>query len=92
MASVTLELPRPLRPAAGGVESVRFEATTVSDLLLALVGRFPALHEQLLTANGRLKGSVLLYVDGEDIRYRERELTVLPEGSRVTLVRAIAGG
>jgi sulfur-carrier protein len=92
MAHVTIELPPALRPAAGGLASDSFEAASVSDLLSALGDRYPRLREQLLTPNGRLRGSVLLYLDGEDIRYRERERTILPEGSTVTIVRAIAGG
>lgn len=92
MPSVLVELPPALRTAAGGAESVRVEADNVDQLLRTLVGRYPLLRDPLLGPNNRLRSSVLVYVDGEDIRYHERESTALAEGNKVTILRAIAGG
>lgn len=71
---------------------MRVEADDVDQLLRTLVERYPLLRDPLLGPNNRLRSSVLVYVDGEDIRYRERERTALAEGNKVTILRAIAGG
>ena len=47
-----VRIPPVLRAAAGGEKQVEVEATTVGEVLAALIARYPSLEGQLLTPDG----------------------------------------
>jgi molybdopterin converting factor small subunit len=79
-----VRIPPTLREQTGGERELLAEGETVRDLLDDLMGRFPALEEQLPFAN--------VYVEGEDVRTLEGLDTEVKPGSTVILLPAMAGG
>ncbi|HXG26009.1 MAG TPA: ubiquitin-like small modifier protein 1 [Candidatus Binatia bacterium] len=88
----TVKLPSVLRPHANGERAIDVEAATVGDAVRALVGRHPALAEQLLTPEGELHRFVNVYVNGRDVRYLEGLATPIGAQDEIRLLPAIAGG
>lgn len=84
-----------LRPIAGQkrVEFELPEATTVKELLSAVVTRFPAMRRELLDEHGELYPHVHLFVNGRDTPYLEHAAnTVIREGDKVDIFPAVGGG
>ena len=92
MARMTVKVPTPLRPLAGGVSEVSLDSTTVGGAIQTLADTNPALKRHLLTPDGRLRSFVTVYLNDEDIRYLSREATPLKDGDVVSIVPAVAGG
>ncbi|MHC4959438.1 MAG: ubiquitin-like small modifier protein 1 [Planctomycetota bacterium] len=84
-----------LRPIVGG-KTVEFplpEGTTVQALLDAIVGKYPAMREELLDAEGQLYPHVHLFINGRDAPYLDAGMdTVLTARDKVDLFPAVAGG
>lgn len=87
-----VRIPPILRESAGGNKQVELEGGTVGDVLQQLVDQFPALRDQLFTADGELNRFVNVYLNEEDVRYLSELDT--PAGGRDTIVvlPAMAGG
>jgi sulfur-carrier protein len=79
-----VRIPPTLREQTGGQRDLVAEGKTVGDLLDDLMGRFPALEDQLPFAN--------VYVEGEDVRTLDGLETEVKPGSTVILLPAMAGG
>ena len=88
----TIRLPSVLRAQANGEKAVEVEARTVGDAVQALVGRHPALADQLLTPEGDLHRFVNVYLNGRDVRYLEGLATTVESRDEIRLLPAIAGG
>ena len=80
----TIRIPPTLREQTGGARELPAEGDTVRELLDDLMGRFPALEQQLPFAN--------VYVEGEDVRTLDGLETEVRPGSTVILLPAMAGG
>jgi sulfur-carrier protein adenylyltransferase/sulfurtransferase len=92
MPRATVRIPTPLRPFAGGVPEVTLEGTTVGGVIRSLAEANPSLKRHLYTPEGRLRSFVTVYLNDEDVRYLEREATLLKDGDVVSIVPAVAGG
>ncbi|MGD0588015.1 MAG: molybdopterin-synthase adenylyltransferase MoeB [Thermoplasmata archaeon] len=92
MPKATVKVPTPLRSFTGGASELSLEGTTVGAVIRGLAEANPALKHHLFTPEGRLRNFVTVYLNDEDIRYLEREATVLKEGDIVSIVPAVAGG
>ena len=90
--SATIRIPTPLRTATGGVATVEVNGATVGEALAALEQAHPGVSERLLDDSGRLRRFVNVFVNDEDVRFRELLDTPVREGDRVTIVPSIAGG
>jgi sulfur-carrier protein adenylyltransferase/sulfurtransferase len=90
--SVKILIPTPLRHYAGKQESYMTEATDVGEALEKLTGEYTELKRHLYTDEGKLRSFVNIYVNDEDIRYLEKEKTVLRSGDVLSIVPSIAGG
>jgi sulfur-carrier protein len=86
-----VRIPPTLRDETGGKRELAAEGDTVRDLLDDLMGRFPALQEQLVE-DGDLAPFVNVYVEGEDVRTLDGLETEVRPGSTVILLPAMAGG
>lgn len=67
-------------------------ASTVTELLAALVTRYPSLEFHLLDSDGRLRRHFNLFVNGGHIRELDGLDTVLKPGDRLVLLASAAGG
>jgi molybdopterin converting factor small subunit len=88
----TVKLPSVLRAHANGEREVAVEGGTVGAAVQSLVGRHPALADQLLTPEGDLHRFVNVYVNGRDVRYLAGLQTPVEARDEIRLLPAIAGG
>ena len=88
----TVRLPSVLRQHAAGERAIEVDGSTIGDAVRALVGRQPALAEQLLNPEGELHRFVNVYLNGQDVRYLSGLETPVGDRDEIRLLPAIAGG
>ncbi len=88
---VTVQIPTPMRDAAGGRADVAVTGATVRAVLADLVARHPGLEAKLFD-KGALRPYVNVFVDDEDIRYLDDLDTPVADAQTVALIPAVAGG
>jgi sulfur-carrier protein len=90
---MTIILPTPLRPLAGGQAAIEVDARTVAEALAALTRAHPELRNHLFTAEGRLRAFVNVYLNDEDVRYLPaKSETAVEAVDTLTIIPSIAGG
>ncbi len=90
--TVTIVIPTALRQHTHNKVELQLSARTVRDALKELVTTFPNLRGQLYSDGGRLRNFINIYLNEEDIRYKEGESTPLKDGDTLMIVPAVAGG
>jgi molybdopterin/thiamine biosynthesis adenylyltransferase/rhodanese-related sulfurtransferase/molybdopterin converting factor small subunit len=90
--TVTIIIPTALRQHTDDEDELKLNARTVSDALKELVTAFPSLRRHLYSESGRLRNFINIYLNEEDIRYKEGESTPLKDGDTLMIIPAIAGG
>ena len=68
------------------------DGETVLDALVAIADRGPRARDYLLTADGRLRRSYAVLVNGVDIRSHDGPGTRLNDGDILTVVPSLSGG
>ncbi|WP_218919362.1 ubiquitin-like small modifier protein 1 [Longibacter salinarum] len=91
-ATVTVRIPTPLRSYTDGQATVESNGETVKDVLTHLVDRYGDLKSNLYTDDGTLRQFVNIYVNDDDIRYKDGPDTPVSAGDEVSIVPSIAGG
>jgi sulfur-carrier protein len=89
---VQVIIPPTLRRFCGGAEQVEVQPGTVTEVIDQLHDRFNGIRDRLLEGSGKVRGSVLLFVNEQDIRFLENQETHLLQGDRLSIVPAFAGG
>jgi len=90
---MTIFIPTPLRPYAGGKDAVEVDAATVAQALEALTGAHPDLRKHLFSAEGKLRAFVNIYLNDEDVRYLPaKEATAVTATDTLSIIPSIAGG
>jgi MoaD family protein len=87
-----IHIPSPLRQYTGKQASVDVPGKTVDEALTGLVSQHPDLKRHLFKEDGTLRAFVNVYVNDEDMRYLQKEATVLKDGDTLSIVPSIAGG
>ena len=87
-----IRIPSPLRQYAGKQASIEVPARTVGEALAGLVSQHPDLRHHLYADDGKLRAFVNVYVNDEDMRYLQKEATLLKDGDTISIVPSIAGG
>jgi molybdopterin converting factor small subunit len=90
--TATVRIPSALRPFAGGRSELAVAPGSLREVLEAVGREAPALRERLVGKAGEPRRHVNLFVNDEDVRFRDGLDTPVREGDRVTIVPAIAGG
>ena len=90
--AIKVRIPVPLRRSVGGLKEVFAQGDTVQAVIQKIDQEHPGFGERVLTEAGELTRFVNIYVNGEDIRFREGIITALEEGDEISIVPAIAGG
>ncbi|MEO5361457.1 MAG: MoaD/ThiS family protein [Nitrospirota bacterium] len=89
--AVKVRIPTPLQKLTEGKEEVEAVAGTVIDMIKDLDGRYAGISERI-TDGGKVRRFVNIYINEEDIRFLQGELTPVKDGDIVSIVPAIAGG
>lgn len=86
-----VRIPTPLRPHAGGHDTVEAAGATVGEVLGHVGQSYPALHERIFDGP-ELRRFVNIYVNDEDIRYLDDLSTPVAPNDEVSIIPAVAGG
>jgi molybdopterin synthase sulfur carrier subunit len=89
---VRISIPPTLRKLCSGEDAVLVRPGTLSDALNQLQERFHGIQERLCDENGEIRGSVLIIVNDEDVRFLAAKQTPLKSGDEVAIIPAFAGG
>jgi molybdopterin converting factor small subunit len=89
---VKVIIPTPLRQYTEKKDSVELEANTVGGALAGLTAQYGDLRRHLFTDDGKLRNFVNVYLNDEDIRYLQKEQTLLKDQDVLSIVPSIAGG
>lgn len=89
--TIKVRIPTPLQKLTGGKAEVECSAKDVSELVDALEKEYPGIKERL-SDGGKIRRFINIYVNEEDIRFMNKEETILKDGDNISIVPAIAGG
>jgi molybdopterin synthase sulfur carrier subunit len=89
--SVTVKIPTPLRPLAGGVAEVKVEGGTVAEVFRNLEGKHKGFAERVLDGQA-VKRFINVYVNEDNIRDHKELDTPVKSGDTVSILPSIAGG
>lgn len=87
-----VRIPAPLRKLTQDKAVVEVEGATIKELLAGLEKNYPGLKERICDESGQIRRFVNIFVNGEDIRFKEGADTKIDAGSEVSIIPAIAGG
>ena len=89
---VEVILPNLLRDSAGGETRLTVHGSTLREALEALFVKFPNLRVHLYDERGRMRQHVLVFYNGESIRWLETLDVPLREGDTLQVINAVSGG
>ena len=87
-----VRIPAPLRKLTNDQAVVEVQGKTVQELLASLDKNYPGLKERICDESGQIRRFVNIFVNGEDIRFKEGPSTTVADGAEVSIIPAIAGG
>jgi molybdopterin converting factor small subunit len=88
----TIRIPTPLRAYTGGQSEVPVNGLTVSEAIIDLTVRHPAIKPHILQDNGELRPFVNLFKGDENVNGLQGLKTPLVEADKLMLIPSIAGG
>jgi len=88
----TIRIPTPLRAYTSGQSEIPVSGATVSDAIIELTTRHPAIKPHILQEDGELRPFVNLFKGEDNINDLQGLLTPLAEADRLLLIPSIAGG
>ena len=90
--SVSVRVPTILRTYTGGESEVSASGATLAEVLDDLDASYPGIRARILDDNGALRRFVNVYVGDEDVRFLDDLATPTPDGTKVSVIPAVAGG
>jgi len=90
--SVLVRVPTPLRKFTGGADPVAADGATVRALLDDLERRHPGMKQHICDEKGRIRRSVNVCINEDDVRFLEGLDSPLKEQDQVSILPAVAGG
>ncbi len=87
-----MRIPTPLQQLTGNQAEVEGAGGDLRELIGDLESRFPGIRERICDGQGKLRRFVNVFVNQEDVRFKDGEATKLKDGDEVSIVPAIAGG
>jgi molybdopterin synthase sulfur carrier subunit len=90
--SAKVRIPAPLRKLTKDQAIVEADGKTVEELIANLEKKYPGLKERVCDESGQIRRFINVFINGEDIRFKEGAKTSVSEGSEVSIIPAIAGG
>ena len=90
--SVTVRLPGALRDATGGQTKLEASGRTLADVIADIERRHPGFRARVVDDAGRLRTYVNVYIGEDDARAKGGTEALVPDGSEVMVIPAMAGG
>ena len=90
--TATVRIPTPLRGVTGGLDKANVNEGSMKDVVEGLEQQFPGIKDRLCDDKGNLRSFVNVYVNGEDIRFKDDMDSAVKSGDEISIVPAVAGG
>lgn len=91
--AVTVRIPTPLRQVTNGERIVDVAGASLKECLTNLDRQYPGIRGRIVEeSSGELKQYIIIYVNGEDVRFLQGVNTPVNNGDEVSIVPAVAGG
>jgi len=90
--SVHVRIPTILRTYTGGASEVTAEGKTLSAVLDDLEASYGGIRSRIIDETGELRRFVNVYVGNDDVRFLEGLATETPDGAKISVIPAVAGG
>jgi sulfur-carrier protein len=87
-----VRIPAPLRKLTKEQPVVECQGKTVDEVLADLEKQCPGIKERICDENGQIRRFINVFVNGEDIRFKEGAKTAIADGAEISIIPAIAGG
>ena len=95
MITVAVRVPTILRAYTQGQSDVSVtvqDGAALADVVAALDRAHPGIAARVLDDSGQIRRFVNVYVDDDDVRFTAGLQTPTPDGARVSVIPAVAGG
>jgi len=89
---VKVRIPTPLRKLTNGADEVAADGANINEVIDSLEKSYPGLKERICEPDGKLRRFVNLYLNDEDIRFKDNMDTRLKDNDEISIIPAIAGG
>ena len=90
--TASVRIPTILRSYTGGANEVSAEGSTLAEVLDSLESSYPGLKARVLDDSGALRRFVNVYVGDDDVRFVGGLEAAVPDGAKVSIIPAVAGG
>ena len=90
--SVHVRIPTILRNYTGGSSEVTAEGATLSEVLDDLEANHAGIKARVLDDSGELRRFVNIYIGNDDVRFIEGLASPTPDGTKISIIPAVAGG
>jgi len=87
-----VRIPTPLRKLTNGSDEVTAAGRNVAEIIEDLEKNYPGLKERICEGDGKLRRFVNIYLNDEDIRFKNNMETELKDTDELSIIPAIAGG
>ena len=90
--TIKVRIPTPLMKLTDNQSEVSAEGKTISDVINNLENQFNGIKDRICEENGSPRRFINIYINEEDIRFLEGEMTSVKDGDEISIIPAIAGG
>ena len=90
--TIKVRIPTPLMKLTDNQSEVSAEGKTISDIINNLEHQFNGIKDRICEENGSPRRFINIYINEEDIRFLEGEMTSVKDGDEISIIPAIAGG
>lgn len=87
-----VRIPAPLRKLTKDQAVVESGGATIDDVLANLEKNYPGIKERICDETGQVRRFINIFVNGEDIRFKEGTKTKVAGDAEISIIPAIAGG
>ncbi|MBI2118538.1 MAG: MoaD/ThiS family protein [Elusimicrobia bacterium] len=87
-----VRIPAPLRKLTKDQAVVDSNGHTIQEVLAELEKNYPGIKERICDETGQVRRFINIFVNGEDIRFKEGIQTKVGADAEVSIIPAIAGG
>jgi molybdopterin synthase sulfur carrier subunit len=87
-----VRIPAPLRKLTKDQAVVETKGATIEDILADLEKNYPGIKKRICDETGQVRRFINIFVNGEDIRFKQGVKTVIAGEAEVSIIPAIAGG
>jgi molybdopterin synthase sulfur carrier subunit len=90
--AIKVRIPTPLRKLTNGADEIMAEGSNVAEIIEDIEKKYPGIKERICEPDGNLRRFVNIYLNDEDIRFKNNLETTLTENDELSIIPAIAGG